>query len=119
MLVPATLAGFGWRTVGVIALEPLIHIEDVDLLAPKQARQRLALDHLRFSRSLCGLNAVVKLVGIGLPGRDNGIDLRERPIEVFGSQPQPKYRRLPAADSQLVNHTGLGTGLVGIDLVVL
>ena len=75
----------GGGQFGVVALEPDVDVEEVDLLGPEQAGERLALDPSLVLAGRGGWIDVVELVGLGAP---RGDDRRRR--SPSGSRSAPR-----------------------------
>ena len=62
------------RRRGIVAIEPLLHVEDVVLLRPEQAGQRPPL-HVPFvGRGIGRRDLGVKQVRLHLPGGEHAVD---------------------------------------------
>ena len=84
--VAHVLARFRRREFRVVALQPAIHVPQINLLAPKHSGEGLALDHFFFRSGLRRMHRRVELVGFCLALSDDLIHLVERGREFLWSQ---------------------------------
>ena len=110
----------GWRrTVGEVALEPALHVEDVALLGPQQTRQGLALDAAFVLGRLRGVDRGVELIGLLSPPVDDGVDLRERLGQAaLVGEAKPQHRRTARGHVEAIVERRLGAGLRRVDAVL-
>ena len=98
-----------------IAGEPARNFQIVELLAPDQSGERLALDHALVGRDDILLQVGVIDVGFGTPLRHASFEALEGFRHGAPRQPQAILPLLLAGDGRLIPHPRLGADLRGID----
>jgi hypothetical protein len=78
--LPAGGRGLG----GVVAVEPLRHVEEIGLLRPEQPRQGPPLHEPLVGRGLRRADRRVEGIGLRLPLGDDPIDVGEGAVEATG-----------------------------------
>ena len=120
MPVTDGLARGGRRPVGVVAAQPHVHVEQVALLGPQEARKRLALDAALVLALAGPVDALVKLVGLGLTLVQDRLGVGQRGRERLVGQPQPDGRRLAGVDRREdVVQGRLGADALGVEARLL
>jgi hypothetical protein len=84
---------FGRRLPRIVAGEPLLDVEEVDLLCPEHAGQRLALHQLFVGRRLRRMDGLIEIVGLFPPCNDRLLDAREGIVQRFVRQPEVPHVR--------------------------
>ena len=108
------LARLGRRPVGAIALEPHVHVEEIDLLGPEHAREGLALNQLLVVGGAAGVDGRVELVGLGPALLDDRRHGHERVGMELGGEPEAQVDALARRHHHPIVESGLGSELVGI-----
>ena len=105
----------GGRGGGIVAVEPLVHVEDVALLRPQQACQRPPLHEPLVLRGLRWRDGCVEPLGLVLPRLDDKIDVVERADLRCGTQSKTERGRPTGRHVEYIVHRGLGANLRRID----
>ena len=117
MHVPAGPVSFGRRLIRIVPVHPHVDVEQIALLCPEQARERLSLNPSFVFGSARGMYEIVELVGFAPPQLDDLIQVVKRGIEGFGGQPQLDNRRTAGRNERLVVQTCLASYCGRIDRV--
>ena len=100
---------------GVVPVEPLSDIEEINLLGPDHAGDRLALDRLLILGDVRLVDRGVKLVGLVLATRDVLVEALERLFDGSVGEAEAKHLRAAGGDLHAgVMQTGLGAKLGGV-----
>ena len=103
------------RILGVVAFKPVVDVEEVDLLCPKQPCECLSLHALFVFRGLGRLDRGVELISFRPAPRDDLVDVFEGGFDWLGREPQPQDNRAARGNGVLVVQAGLGSAQVWID----
>ena len=121
-MLPVAVANLGARLRrrlgGVVALEPLAHVEAVYLFAPQKPGERLPLDAALVGGGGLRLKGGVKLVGFITPGLQGGFNSRERALHRPVRQPQPDHGGLSGPHIEAVVQTRLRAELLWVHAVL-
>ena len=98
-----------------ITLEPARSIQAVELLAPNQPGECLALHHALVGRDDVFLQVGVVLIGFCAALVKQAFELVEGRREHAPRQPQPVFLPAAGGENRLIPHAGLGAGFRGID----
>src|SRR6187549_350678 len=77
--------------VRVVAFQPLIHIEEVDLLRPQQSCECLALHSSFILTCLWWMDGVVKFVSLGAAFLDDRVEVRPWTRGCIWCEPEPQH----------------------------
>ena len=104
----------GRRPVGAVALQPHVHIEEIDLLGPEHPREGLTLDPLLVLGGVVGMNGGVELIGLGAPLRNDGGHGDERIRMKFGGEAKAKVDAFSRGHDHSIVEGGFRAGFIGI-----
>ncbi len=110
--------GGGGRGAGVVALQPLVDVEDVDLLRPEQAREGLALDEPLLGAGPRGVDEGVELVRLRSAFGEHALHVAKRRLQPVGGEAQAEGRRAPRGDEVAVVGGGFGPDLFRVHRVL-
>src|SRR5205085_2929254 len=114
-IVAYVAARFGRREVRVVAIEPLMHVVEINLFAPKHARKSLALHApLVFSR-LRRMNRLVEFIRFLSALLEDFFNVLERIGQLLIGQAQLQDDRAACGHVQFVMKARLRTDLCGIN----
>ena len=106
------------KRVGVVLVQPVVAVEEEELLAPEHAGQRLAHHIGRVFTHRWRRDRLVELIGFAKPVGEDFIKLLSKGIALlvrrsFG-EPQANHLGLTGADTDLVVRRDLGALLAGV-----
>ena len=119
--VANVLARFGRRAAGIITVEPKIYVEEIRLLVPKHAGERLALDQPVVARCRRRMDRIVEFVSLLLALLHDCFYFRERiaAARCLARRPQAhgKHEGLSRGNIQRVVKARLRACLLRIDAI--
>lgn len=83
MLIANGFSRSWWREIRVISLQPGVHIENIILLGPKQAAERLSLNHFFIITSLRRVDGLVEFISLFFSDFYGVINFRKRPAYAY------------------------------------
>ena len=105
--------------IGVVLVEPVVAVEEVELLAPKHAGEGLAHHHGRVRAHRRRRDRLVKLIGFTQPAREDVVEFysegRVDPVRGTAGDPQSNHLGLAGADIELIVRRDLAALLAGVD----
>jgi len=73
--IPNPFARARWTKLRVVTLEPLVHVEEINLLRPQQSREGLALNSFFVVGCFGRFNGGIELVRLGAPLCNDALDV--------------------------------------------
>ena len=110
--VADVLARGGRRPSRVVPAQPVVDVEQVDLLRPEERSEGLPLDELLVGARRLGLDRRVELVGLRLPPVHDRVHVRERIRQALRGEAQADHPGASGRHDGTVVHAGLGPQLV-------
>ncbi len=96
---------------GIVAVQPFVDVEQVDLLGPEHSGERLTLHRAFIRRRPRRVNRCIELIGFGSAAREDLLDVGQRIVEPVGRQPEAPHDGAVRRHAGLVVQTRLGPGL--------